>query len=287
MALTDKQYYENSSNWGSYQFVKLSDIINNFYAFYVGDDKIINDISRYDVVFHAKRALQELHYDALNDVRAIELELSDDLQTELPKDFVRLIKASWVDERGRLRPMISDKNTRVVDAYLQDDEYDIIFDNDGNAIKGTSIVDTRLAGINDQDGDANDYLNKADEFFGGRYGLDTSSSNVNGKYNIDKNSGYIRFSSSVKARTVVLEYITDGFSDLNEDELKVNKLAEDFLYKHIANQVIQYKHNIQEYIVRRFKNEAFAAMKNMKIRMMDIHPLDLTQSLKGRNKWIK
>ena len=104
---------------------------------------------------------------------------------------------------------------------------------------------------------------------------------------IDKNSGYIRFSSSVKARTVVLEYITDGFSDLNEDELKVNKLAEDFLYKHIANQVIQYKHNIQEYIVRRFKNEAFAAMKNMKIRMMDIHPLDLTQSLKGRNKWIK
>lgn len=287
MALTDKQYYENSSNWGSYQFVKLSDIINNFYAFYVGDDKIINDISRYDVVFHAKRALQELHYDALNDVRAIELELSDDLQIELPKDFVRLIKASWVDERGRLRPMISDKNTRVVDAYLQDDEYDIIFDNDGNAIKGTSIVDTRLAGINDQDGDANDYLNKADEFFGGRYGLDTSSSNVNGKYNIDKNSGYIRFSSSVKARTVVLEYITDGFSDLNEDELKVNKLAEDFLYKHIANQVIQYKHNIQEYIVRRFKNEAFAAMKNMKIRMMDIHPLDLTQSLKGRNKWIK
>jgi len=287
MALTDKQYYENSSNWGSYQFVKLSDIINNFYAFYVGDDKIINDISRYDVVFHAKRALQELHYDALNNVRAIELELSDDLQIELPKDFVRLIKASWVDERGRLRPMISDKNTRVVDAYLQDDEYDIIFDNDGNAIKGTSIVDTRLAGINDQDGDANDYLNKADEFFGGRYGLDTSSSNVNGKYNIDKNSGYIRFSSSVKARTVVLEYITDGFSDLNEDELKVNKLAEDFLYKHIANQVIQYKHNIQEYIVRRFKNEAFAAMKNMKIRMMDIHPLDLTQSLKGRNKWIK
>lgn len=287
MALTDKQYYENSSNWGSYQFVKLSDIINNFYAFYVGDDKIINDISRYDVVFHAKRALQELHYDALNDVRAIELELSDDLQIELPKDFVRLIKASWVDERGRLRPMISDKNTRVVDAYLQDDEYDIIFDNDGNAIKGTSIVDTRLAGINDQDGDANDYLNKADEFFGGRYGLDTSSSNVNGKYNIDKNSGYIRFSSSVKTRTVVLEYITDGFSDLNEDELKVNKLAEDFLYKHIANQVIQYKHNIQEYIVRRFKNEAFAAMKNMKIRMMDIHPLDLTQSLKGRNKWIK
>ncbi len=287
MGLTDKQYYDNSSNWGSHQFVKLSDIINNFYAFYVGDDKIINDISRYDVVFHAKRGLQELHYDALNDIRALELEVGDDLQTELPKDFVRLVKVSWVDERGRLRPMISDKNTRTADAYLQDDNFDIIFDDQGTAINGTSIIDTRLSGVNDQEGDANDYLNKADEFFGGRYGLDTSSSNVNGKYNIDKNSGYIRFSSSINARTVVVEYVTDGLDNLTEAELQVNKLAEDFLYKYIANQVIQYKHNIQEYIVRRFKNESFAAMKNMKIRMMDIHPLDLTQALKGRNKWIK
>ena len=121
MALTDKQYYDNSSNWGSYQFVKLSDIINNFYAFYVGDDKVINDVSRYDVVFHAKRGLQEIHYDALNDIRALELEVGEDLQTELPKDFVRLVKISWVDDRGRLRPMITDKNTRTAEAFLQDD----------------------------------------------------------------------------------------------------------------------------------------------------------------------
>ena len=86
---------------------------------------------------------------------------------------------------------------------------------------------------------------------------------------------------------MVVEYVTDGLDNLAETELQINKLAEDFLYKYIANQIIQYKHNVQEYIVRRFKNEAFAAMKNMKIRMMDIHPLDLTQALKGRNKWIK
>ena len=60
MALTDQQYYTNSTNWGENQFVLLKDIINNFMAFYVGDEKIINDVSRYDVVFHAKRGLQEL-----------------------------------------------------------------------------------------------------------------------------------------------------------------------------------------------------------------------------------
>ncbi len=70
MALTDLQYYSDSSNWGNNQFVKLSDIINNFYLFYVGDDKVLSSVKRYDVIFHAKRALQELHYDALKDVRA-------------------------------------------------------------------------------------------------------------------------------------------------------------------------------------------------------------------------
>ena len=86
---------------------------------------------------------------------------------------------------------------------------------------------------------------------------------------------------------VVIEYICDGIDYLTEDELKINKLTEDYIYKHVAHQIVSHKFGVQEFIVRRLKNEAFAAMKNMKIRMMDIHPFDLIQSLKGRNKWIK
>src|SRR5210317_594937 len=285
MALTDQQYYSDSANWGDNQFVLLKDIINNFNAFYVGDDKIINDVQRYDVVFHAKRALQELHYDALKDVRALELELPNDLQLELPKDFVRLLRLSWVDEKGRLHPMMTNTETTIAKAYLQDDNYNIIFDNNGAATEGTSVIDTKLAQVSTVDNDQ--FTNLDYEFFGGRFGMATEKTNVNGKYNIDKNLGYIRFSSEVKGKAVVIEYITDGLEYLTEDELKVNKLAEDFLYKYIAHQIIQYKFGVQEYIVRRMKNEAFAAMKNMKIRMMDIHPFDLVHAMKGRNKWIK
>lgn len=285
MALTDQQYYNDSTNWGENQFVLLKDIINNFNAFYVGDDKVINDVQRYDVVFHAKRGLQELHYDALKDVRALELELPDDLQLELPKDFVRLVRLSWVDDRGRLHPMMMDTETTIAKAYLQDDSYNIIFDNNGAATEGTSLIDTKLAQVSTVDNDK--FTNLDYEFFGGRFGMATEKTNVNGKYNIDKNLGYIRFSSEVKGKAVVIEYITDGLEYLTEDELKVNKLAEDFLYKYIAHQIIQYKFGVQEYIVRRMKNEAFAAMKNMKIRMMDIHPFDLVHAMKGRNKWIK
>ena len=81
MAITDQQYYNDSSNWGGSQYVKLSDVINNFMIINVGDGKIINDVSRFDVIFHAKRALQELHYDALKEVRSIELEMPETLQT--------------------------------------------------------------------------------------------------------------------------------------------------------------------------------------------------------------
>ena len=285
MALTDKQYYDNSTNWGDNQFVLLKDVINNFMAFYVGDGKIIDHVERFDVVYHAKRGLQELHYDALKDVRALELELPDDLQLELPKDFVKLVRLSWVDELGRLHPMMMDVDTTIAKAYLQDDDYDIIFDSNDAAAEGTSVVDMKQASNASVDNDT--FSNLDYEFFGGRFGMFTDRTNVNGMYSIDKNAGYLRFSSEVKNKAIVIEYITDGLSYLTEAELQVNKLAEDFLLKYIAYQVIQYKFGVQEYIVRRMKNEQFAAMKNMKIRMMDIHPFDLAQALKGRNKWIK
>ena len=48
----------------------------------------------------------------------------------------------------------------------------------------------------------------------------TSKANVNGTYNIDKSLGYVRFSSEVKGKAVVFEYITDGLAYLDEDELK-------------------------------------------------------------------
>ena len=70
--ITDYQYYENggdnpsNSNWGSYQFVSLDDIVTNFMLMYVGNDKLINNVEKYNILFHAKRGIQELNYDAIN-----------------------------------------------------------------------------------------------------------------------------------------------------------------------------------------------------------------------------
>ena len=219
---TLESYYNDSSEWGNYQYILMKDVVNNFMAFYVGDGKVLDSISRYDVIFHAKRGLQELHYDALRDIIALELDVPDDLQLELPRDFVRLIRLSWVDKQGRQHDILNDHKSSMPTAYLQDDDANIIFDDDGNPTTGTSTVDANRLNVN-HNAEVDEYSSLSDEFYGGRFGMQTSNANINGTYNIDKNLGIIRFSSNIKAETVVIEYISDGLEGKDESEIRVNK----------------------------------------------------------------
>ena len=47
----------------------LDDIVTNFMLMYVGNDKLINNVERYNVLFHAKRAIQELNYDSMKEIK--------------------------------------------------------------------------------------------------------------------------------------------------------------------------------------------------------------------------
>ena len=62
-------------NWGSYSYTKLDDIVNNFIVAYVGDGKMVTSVKRTDVVFFAKRAMQEFSYDTLKSVKSQELSI--------------------------------------------------------------------------------------------------------------------------------------------------------------------------------------------------------------------
>jgi hypothetical protein len=83
--ITAYQYYENGgvaptdSNWGSYQYVSLFDIVNNFMLMYQGNSSLVNNEPRYKILFHAKRGIQELNYDAFKEVKILELDVCDNL----------------------------------------------------------------------------------------------------------------------------------------------------------------------------------------------------------------
>ncbi len=138
--ISQYEYYENNgnapenANWGSYQYVSLYDIVNNYMLMYTGNHSMINNEERYKVLFHAKRGIQELNYDAFKEIKVLELDVCDNLRFVLPPDFVNWVRISLYKD-GVLRPMTENIQVNSADAYLQDNNCKILFDQDGNILK--------------------------------------------------------------------------------------------------------------------------------------------------------
>mgnify|MGYP003638341956 FL=1 len=71
------------------------------------------------------------------------------------------------------------------------------------------------------------------------------------------------------------------------EEMVVHKFAEEAMYKCIAYAVLCGRANVQEYIVRRFKKDRFAAVRNAKLRLSNLKLEELTQVMRGKSKQIK
>lgn len=283
--MSSQQYYQTEGRHGEYQYVLLKDIVNNFMLMNVGDDKIINDAQRYQVVHLAKRGLQELSYDALRENVRLEFELGNNLKVIMPEDFVSVVQVSWLDNYGRLHPLTKGRTTDNPDAYLQDEDSNYLYSESGELQEAQSLTEQRSY-TNEQK--SIDYIHLEDEHTGGRFGMDTASANFNGTYTVDKKEGFIRFSSHFSdGDLVVIEYVSDGLFGKTDSEIRVNKFAEAFMYSYIQSEILDKKFGVQEYIVRRAKKDTSAKLRNAKIRLMNIDKNDLIQSLKGKNKWIK
>jgi len=120
---------------------------------------------------------------------------------------------------------------------------------------------------------------------GERYGLSPEHAQVNGSYYIDNLRGLINFSSNVSGKTVILDYISDSLG--TDGEMQVHKFAEEAMYKWISHAILASRANTPEYLVNRYKKERFAAIRQAKLRLSNIKLEELTQTLRGRSKWIK
>ena len=69
--------------------------------------------------------------------------------------------------------------------------------------------------------------------------------------------------------------------------MQVHKFAEEAMYKSIAYAILSTRVGIQEYVVRRYKKERFAAIRNAKLRLSNLKLEELTQILRGKSKQIK
>ena len=79
-----------TEQFGNYQYVSLENIINNFIISYTGPGKLIPDSKRTEVIFHARRCLQEFAYETLKSKFIVEASVLPATYT-LPSDFVTII----------------------------------------------------------------------------------------------------------------------------------------------------------------------------------------------------
>lgn len=286
---TQQEYYsEQFDNYfGNYQFVTLEHVINGFMVAYVGEGKVINKVNRTDVQFHAMRGAQELAYDVSHAHKAIEVEVPNSLQVILPQDYVNYTRISRVGDDGIERPLYPTKDTSHPIAYVQDANGDYVFTDGDNADTEDSTTwenfsTQNFADVTDDTWEADDiYI----DTFGRRYGLDPSRAQSNGSYFIDQRLGKIHFGSNLVGKTVVLRYISDGLGTTAEQV--IHKFCEEALYKWIAYGILSTKSNVPEYVVKRYKQERTAAIRNSKIRLSDLNPQEFTQIFRGKGKIIK
>ncbi len=122
--INQKKYYTNdganptNNNWGSYQYVSLLDIVKNFQLMYEGNHHLINNVNRYKILFHAKRGIQELNYDAFKEIKSLQLTVYDDLKFVLPSDYVNWVKLSLFKDNV-VRDLVENIQVQSAIQYIQ------------------------------------------------------------------------------------------------------------------------------------------------------------------------
>jgi len=136
---TEQEYYQGG-DFGGYQFISLTEVINQFMLVYVGEDKIIPKAKRLDVAFHAQRALQELSFDTFKSTRSHEITLPPSLQMILPQDYVNYTKVSWVDSAGIKHLLYPASKTSNPTNPLQDTSGDFVLKAIGTLTDTSPII---------------------------------------------------------------------------------------------------------------------------------------------------
>ena len=283
-------------NYGHYGYTSLNDVITGFIATYVGEHKLIGDVKRTDVIFHAKRGLQEFSYDTLKSIKSQELTVPASLSVIIPQDYVNYVNISYIDSMGVKHPLYPANNLTIApyEVPLQDADGNPTMDNFGDNLEGSSQTLERwgeananlLSGnITVADYQAYSGWLTGNPFLGQRYGNDPQYAQKNGWFNMNERDGTIAFSSDLKDRLIVLEYISDGLAyDL---DMRIPKMAEDALYAHMLYSILAGRINQPEYIIQRLKRDRSAKLRNAKIRLSNIKLEEIVQVMRGKSKWIK
>ena len=287
---------DKAEKHGQYRYISLTDIINNYMIAFVGEGKLIPTCKRTDILFHAKRGIQEFSYDISRVEKIQEVEVGNTLSIPFPQDYVNYVRLSRVDDAGIEHILTPARYTsRPSESILQDEDAGYLFDADGSVLTAHPYTSDKFANFehanltgaynnSDLTYDIHKDIDRIGEF-GKRYGLNPEISQKNGVFVVDELNGSFGFSNDILNKVITIKYISDGLG--TDDEMQIHKLAEDAIYKYITHAIASGRANFPEYIINRFRKERRAAMRNAKLRLSNLKLGELTQVMRGKSKHLK
>ena len=167
------------------------------------------------------QGLKELNFDILKNIKSVKLNVDSSLSVSLPADYVGYTKIGIHKDDNRVHVLGLD-NKR----YL-----------------GTDAA-TNIESTSDDYYIFRNFMFKGVE--GEMYGIG-GGNNGNGLYKEDRNNNRILFKSLAQGDQIVLEYISDGITGLDGDEIKVHPYAEEALRSYIFWKSVQRKRGIPQF----------------------------------------
>lgn len=267
----------------SYIYVSLENIVDDFIDTFCGNGTIIGKANRRKIVRHAKQGIKQFTINALRETKKVELELGDTLDITLPPDYVNWVRVSYVHPvTGDLMFLSVNDDLPAGTAYLQDHNANILFDNDGFILEGTTYHSSLKDTITERNFVSSFDVNSEDT----NYNLDTTK-NINGAFKPIPREGRMHFSSDNASRVIMLEYVSDGLEFLNEADIKVSKLAETAILHYINFNMMFSDAGIPMYEKKQAEKIYRAEYTNAKIRMMDVRIGDTMLVLNAKRQYLR
>ena len=245
-AINDQEYYEDKDHWGENQFVTLKSIIDNI-RITADDDSYFKHIKNFRASIFGKLAIKKFNVDVKSEDKAISIQLPPTLIFPFPRYMTNWYRVGVINSCGKLTVLNINNNPTTHD-YLQDHEWELLYDDEGNVLRG--------ADFDAQKGDCCCCLTvDCVETCNCSNCSDCSCESCTNCQNTqfknswvkeNKEGSYFEFSDDLSDEIIVIEFQTAGLDSLEDCDIKVHHNLEDTVTRFIQWNLIMGKRNVPQ-----------------------------------------
>jgi hypothetical protein len=230
--ISDKDYFDDSSLWGTAQFMTMEQIIDNIMLL-ADDDSYFKHAQRFKLSILGKQCLKRMNIDLKLSDKAMSFQLPANRIFPYPKYMTNWHRVSVYNKCKKISPLKINNHPAIED-YLQDNEFALLYDVNENVLRGNNF--------DAQKGHCCIEIDPCWQLES-RCGCTEEDFSASWVKANDK-EGYFEFSNDLVERPIIVEYRTSGIENIADCDLKVHTDLELTISNWIKWQFLLGKRNV-------------------------------------------